>query len=209
MFGICARAKKRLLDIYNRVFAVRIRVVVIGPEKSGKSTIVNRMFKGRLRCVRKQRDGCIYRYDEDHTSYVVYDVCGRRSSRARLDYLYKGCDVVLYCVDASSASGEWARAREEVKSVVYRNPWTKRSMLVLGTKNEKKGALGCMEIVRNLGLLDINGMEISCFSVSAEKNTNVEYIGSWIRKQRTSLEWLWGARTIRRWWRLDSPKHEA
>ncbi|AFN83034.1 hypothetical protein EROM_051030 [Encephalitozoon romaleae SJ-2008] len=207
MHEICRRVKKKVLDVYNRIFVIRVRVAVLGPEKSGKSTIVNRMFKDRLRYLGSQKDMCLYKYDEDYINYVVYDVCGKRSSRVRWDYFYKRCDVILYCVDASSTEEKWVEAREELKSMLYRNPWIKRSILVLGTKNEKKSALGCMEIIRKLELFDINGLKVSCFSVSAKKNTNIECIMSWIRDQCYFLRWSWGSRTIRRWWRLGSLKY--
>ncbi|KMV66157.1 ADP-ribosylation factor family domain-containingprotein [Encephalitozoon cuniculi EcunIII-L] len=183
MLEVCKKLRKKLVDICNSIFVVRLRVVVLGLGRSGKSTIVMKAFRDGLRYVGRQRGSRVYEYNEGCMSCVVYDVPGRRVSKARWDYFYGKCDVLLYCVDSSESPGKWTGAREELKSLLYRNAWTKRSMLVLGTKNERKDALGCIDIILRLGLLDITDREVSCFSVSAREDVNMECIRAWIREQ--------------------------
>ncbi|ADM11551.1 uncharacterized protein Eint_051040 [Encephalitozoon intestinalis ATCC 50506] len=201
MDGVWGSIKRKLKDMYDRIFVVRMRVAVIGPEKSGKSSIVMKMFGDGLRYQGKQNDAEVYKYDEDYMSYVVYDLKGKKNTRRKWDYFHGMCDVILYCVDSSGDEEEWGEAREKLKSMVYRNLRSKKNILVLGTKNERGNALECIEIVLKLDLLDIEGREVACFSVSAEKNVNVECIKTWLRGQSSFVRSRWGSRVVRSWWK--------
>lgn len=183
MLGICRKLKEKIVGIYSRIFSVRFRVVVLGSEGSGKSAVVLRTFGNELRYVGTQRDAQVYECSEKEVIYEVYDVSGKRTSKAKWDYFYRRCDVLVYCVDSCWAPEEWERAQEELRSMLYRNIWTKRSMLVLGTKNDRKGAVGCKDIILNLDLLGVTDREVSCFSVSAEEDVNIGCIKSWLGDQ--------------------------
>lgn len=183
MSETCKKIKERLMSLYNKFFVIRFKVVVLGLEDSGKSAVVPCIFENGLKYMGKQKDAQVYEYNEGNAVYIIYDVSGKRASRTKWDYFYRKCDVLLYCVDSSGNSRNWRKSREELKSMLYRNVWMKKNLLVLGTKNDKESSKACKDIILDLDLLNINDREISCFSVSASQKTNTEYIKPWIVDQ--------------------------
>lgn len=194
MSGVCRRLKEKLVSIYKKLFVVRFKVAVLGLEGCGKSVVVQNIFEGGLRHVGRQKDAEVYECSEDNVDYVIYDVSGKRASRTKWDYFYRKCDVLLYCVDTCGSKKRWEKAREELRSLVYRNVWTKKNMLVLGTKNDMEESRSCKEIILNLDLMGIRDREVSCFSISAKSNRNMECIKPWIVDQCNFLKRRQGLR---------------
>ncbi|RVE41948.1 hypothetical protein evm_013402 [Chilo suppressalis] len=81
----------------------------------------------------------------------------------------KKCDVLLYCVDLTWKDETWLKAKEELRSLLYRNIWMKKNLLILGTKNDLEDALECKDMILKLDLLSITDREIACYSVSAKE----------------------------------------
>ena len=55
-------------------------------------------------------------------------------------------------------------------------------LLVLGNKSDLPGALGIPQLVDALGLRDIAGREVRCFSISCKLGTNVDAVLRWLTK---------------------------
>ncbi|KAH9412255.1 ADP-ribosylation factor family domain-containing protein [Ordospora pajunii] len=183
MLGICARLRSCMKMLRNRLFVRNFRVVILGSEQSGKSTIVSRVFGEWPKRFRKQKDVDVYEFREGNINYMVYDVSGKRPLKARWDHLYRMSDVLLYCVDSSASANDLARSKQDLLSMLYRSIWTKRNMLVLGTKSEVDGAIGSKEMIFAMDLLSIADREISCFSVSASNGMNIGMVNMWLKEQ--------------------------
>ncbi|EOB12374.1 ADP-ribosylation factor-like protein 8A [Nosema bombycis CQ1] len=77
----------------------------------------------------------------------------------------------------------WLKAKEELRSLLYRNIWMKKNLLILGTKNDIEDALECKDMILKLDLLSITDREIACYSVSAKEGTNIDIIKVWLMDQ--------------------------
>ena len=55
-------------------------------------------------------------------------------------------------------------------------------LLVLGNKSDLTGARGIPELVDALGLKDIVGREVRCFSISCKLGSNVDSVLQWLTK---------------------------
>ena len=183
MLGICTKLRSGMKMLHNRLFAKNFRVVILGSEQSGKSMIVSKVFGQWPKSFRKQKDVDVYEFREGGINYTVYDVSGKRPLKARWDCLYRRSDVMLYCVDSNGSVDDLERSKEDLLSMLYRNIWTRRNMLVLGTKSEVDGAIGSKEMILAMDLLSIADREISCFSVSAENDMNIGMVKMWLKEQ--------------------------
>ncbi|KAF7684629.1 ADP-ribosylation factor-like protein 8 [Astathelohania contejeani] len=125
----------------------------------------------------------LYRYEMDGIVFFVYDIPGNTSSRSKWDHYYKKSDIIVFFIDGLCDDEACAQSREELKSLIYRNMWIKKSLLVIGTKNDEPKALLCRDIILRLDLVSIVDREIACYSVSSLKDTNIDLVKSWLLDQ--------------------------
>ncbi|KAF9764509.1 ADP-ribosylation factor-like protein 8 [Nosema granulosis] len=183
MSGICSKIKNIFKYLYTKFFVTKFKVLVLGLSRTTKSCLVPAIFENVYPTKKYKSKIKTTEYREGNVCYVVYDIPGSRKFRIKWDYYYRRCDVLLYCVDLTWPDEMWERAKEELRSLLYRNIWMKKNLLVLGTKNDLEEALECKDMILKLDLLSITDREIACYSVSAKEGTNVDIIKPWLMDQ--------------------------
>jgi ADP-ribosylation factor-like protein 8 len=180
MSYICYQIKRKLLEFYNTLFRPKFRIAFMGLEKSGKSTLVRKIFEKESNGYTRRSGVKVYEYDKDDVRYAIYDISGKRASDARYDQYYRKCNVLIFCADSAQSKREWKKSRELLHELLYRNMWLKKSILVLGTKNDVTASLNCKDIIFNLDIFSILDRDIACFSVSAKDSVNIDHMKQWI-----------------------------
>jgi ADP-ribosylation factor-like protein 8 len=180
MSYVCHQIGDKLLALYSSLFKPRFKVAFVGLEKSGKSALARKLFEKESSGYIKRSGVKVYEYDKDDVRYVIYDISGKRASDARHDQYYRKCSVLIFCVDSSQSKKDWKRSRELLHSLLYRNMWVKKSILVLGTKSDVSESLSCKDIIFNLDIFSILDRDIACFSVSAKDCTNIDHMRQWV-----------------------------
>ncbi|EQB60976.1 adp-ribosylation factor-like protein 8a-like protein [Vairimorpha apis BRL 01] len=122
-------------------------------------------------------------YVSENIKFKVYEIKGDRKYRYKWDKYYRKCDILLFFVDLTASEEIWEESKFELQQLLKRNSRTLKNMLILGTKNDKKEAVECKDLILKLGLLNIPDIEIACFSISAIKNINTNLILPWLIEQ--------------------------
>lgn len=183
MEHLCGKLKNLFKFYYSKLFVVKFKVLVLGLSRTTKTSLVPVIFENAFTNTKLKKKIKTTEYKEDNVCFVVVDIPGSRAFRNKWDYYYRKSDVLLYCVDLTWDDDMWRKAKEELRSLLYRNIWMKKNLLVLGTKNDIEHALECKDMVLKLDLLSITDREIGCFSVSAKEGTNVDIIKPWLMEQ--------------------------
>lgn len=182
---LCRRLYYKIYEIYRRMFLKRFNVLFIGTAQSGKSSLVSSIFEGRFEQQPPRQKNKVRKYITRNIEFYVYDVPGGKEDLGKWDFFYKKCDVVVFVFDSCSSEQVCGQAKDELCSLLYRNMWEKRNLLVLGSKNDLPNAMDCKDIILALGLVKIYDREVACYSVSAKNGNNVELVISWLVEQAT------------------------
>jgi ADP-ribosylation factor-like protein 8 len=183
MTTICDRIKSLFSDFYKKLFITEFRILVLGLNGSSKSSLIDTVFKDRYIKHSSNKEVTVNECISDGIKFLVYDIKGDRKYRRKWDYMYRKCDVLLYCVDLSAIQEVWEESKYELQQLLCRNSRKKKNMLVLGTKNDKGRAKEVYDMIITLGLVSIIDIEIACISVSAKESTNVELVMPWLIEQ--------------------------
>lgn len=183
MTTLCERIQTIFSDFYKKLFITEFRILVLGLNGSSKSSIIDSVFEDRYIKHTSNKDVTVNEYIGDDIKFLVYDIKGDRKNRRKWDYMYRKCDVLLYCVDLSAKQEFWEESKYELQQLLRRNSRKKKNMLVLGTKNDKGHAKEISDMIIKLGLASIIDIEIACISVSAKESTNIDLVKPWLIEQ--------------------------
>lgn len=179
MTTICEKFRNFLTDFYRKLFITEFRILVLGLNGSSKSSVIDNVFTGRNIKHNSTKELTI----SDDIKFLVYDIKGDRKYRRKWDYLYRKCDVLMYCVDLSATQEVWEESKYELQQLLRRNSRKRKNMLVLGTKNDKGRAKEISDMIITLGLVSLIDIEIACISVSAKESTNLDLVKPWLVEQ--------------------------
>ncbi|KAL0266038.1 UNVERIFIED_CONTAM: hypothetical protein PYX00_011755 [Menopon gallinae] len=138
----------------------RFNVLFIGTEQSGKTMLVSSVFEGKFESPPPQQKNKVKKYIARNVEFYVYDMPGGKEDLGKWDFFYKKCDVVVFVFDSCSSEQVCEEAKVVLLSLLYRNMWEKRNLLVLGSKNDIPNSMDCKDIILALGLVKIYDREI-------------------------------------------------
>lgn len=84
----------------------------------------------------------------------------------------RGVSAVVYVVDASDSKNIDA-AKSELFQLIEKQSLQGIPLLVLGNKNDLKGALTQDELIKKMDLTSIKDREVCCYSISAKNAVNM------------------------------------
>ncbi|KAG0436744.1 ADP-ribosylation factor-like protein 8 [Dictyocoela muelleri] len=183
MANFCAGILNKLKKLYQTYFYKKLKIAFIGPKNSGKSTMIYSLFDGNFCENVNSVEVRVSKHILGKVDITIYDIPGSEEMRSKWDHYFKKTDVIVFIVDSECTEEELHRAKEDLHSLLYRNMWMKKNVLVLGTKNDLSAARMCKDIILSLDLFSIVDREIACFSVSAKNMSNIDLIKEWIIDQ--------------------------
>lgn len=74
-------------------------------------------------------------------------------------------------------------ARNELRNLLEKPLLNGIPVLVLGNKNDLPGALSAEQLINKLGLATITSQEVSCYSISAKNQVNIDITMQWLINQ--------------------------
>lgn len=185
--SICSKIKNIYHRIHDYFFLKKIKIAFIGPPSSGKSSFVTPLFTNTYLPDMRSSEVRVQSSKLSGVKLIVYDIPGDGEYEARWDHYYKKVDVLIFFIDSSSTVEECKEAKDSLKSLLYRNMWLKKNILILGTKNDLNSAKPCRELILNLDLLSIVDREVACYSVSSQTLTNIDLVQEWLIDQAELL----------------------
>ena len=169
----------KLLDaFYNK----KLEVVLVGLENSGKTTLLNVLAAGRpvetcptiglnVKLVRK-----------GGVQMKCWDIGGQAQYRSEWGRYTRGCDVIIYVVDAN-ALDSIPLARKELHRLLEDRELATTPLLVIANKIDLDPHISEPDLIRELNLDYITENPWIVIPVSALKVINIDQVLAWLIKQ--------------------------
>ncbi|KAJ1445887.1 ADP-ribosylation factor family-domain-containing protein [Pelagophyceae sp. CCMP2097] len=170
---------QKMLDVfYNK----KLEVVLVGLENSGKTTLLNVIAAGRpvetcptiglnVKLIRK-----------GGVQMKCWDIGGQAQYRSEWGRYTRGCDVIIYVIDAH-AFDMIALARKELHRLLEDRELATTPLLVLANKIDLEPHFSEPELIRELNLDYITDNPWMVIPVSALKVINIDQVIAWLIKQ--------------------------
>lgn len=91
----------------------------------------------------------------------------------------RGVNAIVFIVDSADPSTH-PIAREELHSLLQKPILEGIPLLVLGNKSDLPGMIGVDELITSMNLQEITNREVSCYSISAKEETNLDAVLQWL-----------------------------
>jgi ADP-ribosylation factor-like protein 8 len=114
-----------------------------------------------------------------HVSIKCWDLGGQVRFRSLWERYSRGVNAILFVVDASDREA-MPVAKEELHDLLSKPTLEGIPLLVLANKSDLPGKMSVDEVIEALDLKKIVHREISCYGVSAKKETNLEAVLQWL-----------------------------
>lgn len=89
--------------------------------------------------------------------------------------------ISSFIVDSADPSSDnLPQAKTELHSLIKNTSLDGIPLLVLGNKSDLPEAIGVDELIKQLDLNDISRREVSCYSISAKEETNLDAVVQWL-----------------------------
>ena len=109
----------------------------------------------------------------------MWDLAGQPRFRSMWDRYCRGVNAIIFVVDASDPD-KFSLAKKELHELLSKAATAGIPTLVLGNKNDLPGAVGADDLIRELHLEGITTHEVSCYSISAKENVNIDNVLQWL-----------------------------
>ncbi|KAF9962560.1 ADP-ribosylation factor-like protein 8B [Modicella reniformis] len=164
-------------------FKTEMELTLVGLQNSGKTTLVNVIALGQFSedmiptvgfNMRKVTKGSV--------TMKLWDIGGQPRFRSMWERYCRGVNAIVFVVDAADHE-KMDAARTELRNLLDKPQLTDIPVLVLGNKNDLPGALTVEELIDAMNLKQIASREVSCYSISAKNQVNIDITLQWLIKK--------------------------
>ncbi|ORZ21397.1 ADP-ribosylation factor-like protein 8B [Absidia repens] len=164
-------------------FKTEMELTLVGLQNSGKTTLVNVMASGQFMEDTIPTVGFNMRkVTKGNVTMKLWDIGGQPRFRSMWERYCRGVNAIVFVVDAADHS-KLEAAKTELKALLEKPQLANIPMLVLGNKNDLEDALTVKELIEVLNLQTISNREVSCYSISAKNQVNIDITLQWLIKK--------------------------
>ncbi|KXS17337.1 ADP-ribosylation factor-like protein 2 [Gonapodya prolifera JEL478] len=142
----------------NRQREREIRILILGLDNAGKTTIVHRLLGRDLSSISPTLGFAISTIAYGGFKLNVWDVGGQKSIRSFWRNYFEKTDAVVWVVDAADGEERLKECRKEMERVVTEERLSGATLLVLANKQDLPSALPASTISSLLGLDSPNAL---------------------------------------------------
>jgi len=133
-----------------------VRILMLGLDGAGKTTILYQLKKEEHYNKHPTIGFNVERIEHKNFNFNIWDVGGQDKIRHLWIHYYKNTDGLIFVVD-SNDQDRIDEAAEELKKLLAEEELKNCPVLVLANKQDLNGALALGEVIKRLGLGDLNG----------------------------------------------------
>mmetsp|Transcript_2931 Transcript_2931/g.4834 ORF Transcript_2931/g.4834 Transcript_2931/m.4834 type:complete len:187 (-) Transcript_2931:140-700(-) len=175
------RIVNSVLDFFRSLFwKQEMELTLVGLQNSGKTTLVNVIASGQF------TEGSIptvgfnmKKVTKGNVTIKLWDIGGQPRFRSMWERYCRGVNAIVYVVDSSDPE-KLPVAKKELHDLIGKPPLAGIPLLVLGNKNDLANSLRVDDIIEQLALKSITGREVSCYSISAKNQVNIDVTLDWL-----------------------------
>ncbi|KAI9030080.1 ADP-ribosylation factor-like protein 8B [Phycomyces nitens] len=173
-----------LLDwLRSLFFKTEMELTLVGLQNSGKTTLVNVIASGQFIEDSIPTVGFNMRkVTKGNVTMKLWDIGGQPRFRSMWERYCRGVNSIVFVVDAADHD-KLEIAHNELKSLLEKPQLANIPVLVLGNKNDLPDALTAEQLVDVLQLKLITNREVSCYSISAKNQVNIDTTLQWLIKK--------------------------
>ncbi|KAF9425678.1 ADP-ribosylation factor-like protein 8B [Podila epigama] len=173
-----------LLDwIRSIFFKTEMELTLVGLQNSGKTTLVNVIASGQYSEDMIPTVGFNMRkVTKGNVTMKLWDIGGQPRFRSMWERYCRGVNAIVFVIDAADHDKIDA-ARTELRNLLDKPLLATIPLLVLGNKNDLPGALTVDQIIEVMNLKQIASREVSCYSISAKNQVNIDITLQWLIKK--------------------------
>lgn len=163
-------------------FRQEMEITLVGLQNSGKTTLVNVLATGKYTADMIPTVGFNMRkITKGRVTIKIWDIGGQPRFRSMWERYCRGVNAILFVVDAADMA-KMDMARNELRNLLEKPQLAGVPVLVLGNKNDLETALTAEQMVERLGLASVSSQEVSCYSISAKNQVNIDMTIQWLLK---------------------------
>jgi len=171
-----------LTKLFASLYAKQLEVVLVGLENSGKTTLLNVLSQGAPLETVPTIGLNVKLVKKGGVTMKCWDIGGQEMYRKEWGRYTKGCDVIIFVVDAHDFD-KIQTARKELHRLLEIRELATIPVLVLANKIDLKPHIGEDDLIRELNLdyvVDNPWLVIPC---SALKSANIDKVVDWLVHQ--------------------------
>nr|QXF29027.1 Arl18 [Vischeria sp. CAUP Q 202] len=163
----------------------KLELVLVGLENSGKTTLMNVLAYGHAvdTCPTVGLNVKVVR--KGGVMLKCWDVGGQQHYRSEWGRYTRGCDVIIYVVDAY-AQDRVSSAKKELHRLLEDRELAKTPLLVLANKIDLKPHMSEHDLIKEMNLDYIVDNPWIVIPMSALHTTNIDQVLTWLVKQAKS-----------------------
>lgn len=180
MGAFLSTALDKLLSLFREK---ELELVVVGLENAGKTTLLGVLSTGAAPANALPTIGLnVVTARVGNVKIKAWDLGGQDQYRAEWGRYAKGCDVILFVVDAADAA-QFPAAKHELHRMLEDPDLAKTPLLIVANKIDLEPHASESQVIEALNLDYVTEQPWVVFPVSALKSTNVDRVLDWLVKQ--------------------------
>eukprot|EP00735_Rhodelphis_limneticus_P006241 TRINITY_DN18621_c0_g1::TRINITY_DN18621_c0_g1_i1::g.1041::m.1041 TRINITY_DN18621_c0_g1::TRINITY_DN18621_c0_g1_i1::g.1041 ORF type:complete len:183 (+),score=29.92,sp/Q66HA6/ARL8B_RAT/40.86/8e-47,Arf/PF00025.16/3.3e-44,Ras/PF00071.17/1.2e-12,Miro/PF08477.8/3.4e-11,G-alpha/PF00503.15/0.016,G-alpha/PF00503.15/0.0031,SRPRB/PF09439.5/2.7e-07,MMR_HSR1/PF01926.18/6.1e-07,GTP_EFTU/PF00009.22/26,GTP_EFTU/PF00009.22/2.1e-05,Gtr1_RagA/PF04670.7/1.6e-05,FeoB_N/PF02421.13/0.14,FeoB_N/PF02421.13/7.7e+02 TRINI len=167
----------RFFDFFSKR---KLELVLVGLENSGKSTLLHQMSSGQSNPDTVPTVGLEVKImKRGGVTMKVWDLGGGPPFRQEWTRYTRGCNVILFLVDATDTR-RLSTARHELHTLLEDRELAQTPLLVIGNKVDSNPHMSKEEIIKGLNLDYITEQPWEVQMISGLRGTNVDRVVEWL-----------------------------
>ncbi|KAL7275024.1 ADP-ribosylation factor-like protein 8B [Rhizina undulata] len=155
-------------------------ITMIGLQNAGKTSLLRVLAGGEFTIDSIPTVGfSMKRVQKGHVTLKCWDLGGQPRFRSMWERYCRGVNAIVFIVDAADPS-TIPTAKEELHTLLQKPILDGIPLLVLGNKSDLPEKIGVDELIETMNLKDITMREVSCYSISAKEETNLDAVLQWL-----------------------------
>ncbi|CCX32243.1 P-loop containing nucleoside triphosphate hydrolase protein [Pyronema domesticum] len=172
---------RRMCDWLLRLFwATEMDITMIGLQNAGKTSLLRVLAGGEFTIDSIPTVGFnMKKVQKGYVTLKYWDLGGQPRFRSMWERYCRGVNAIVFIVDSADLDSH-PTARDELHALLEKPKLAGIPLLVLGNKSDLENKISVDELILSMNLEDIKEREVSCYSISAKQETNLDAVLQWL-----------------------------
>ena len=159
-----------------------MELTLVGLQNSGKTTLVNVIASGAFQSDMIPTVGFNMRkVTKGNVTMKFWDIGGQPRFRSMWERYCRGVNAIVFVFDSADVD-KLESAKTELHNLLQKPLLAGIPLLVVGNKNDLPNALTIEQVIEKMDLKSITNREVSCYSISAKNQVNIDLTLQWLIK---------------------------